>query len=446
MPAWLDTAHPRVTVVSHREVFGEAGRLPTFNSHAVESRLHHIPGLAEHFLYLHDDMFLGRTLPPTAFFHANGVAKFFASPVGFGLGQASAATGLDVAAGRNGAEMIAQRYGRTITAGTVQAPYPCQRSVLEEIESNSAARMEATASHRFRDRGDLAVLSSMQHHWAFMQARAVPGQIQREYVDTARPIAAVALSRLLRRRDADVFCLDDTGGDGPQRDEQRAMLGDFLAAYFPFRAPWERVAERVTEVITPSARRPAPVEERPEQERPEQERLKQEQSPEREQEPDEEPVGQASFAQRMISPLTRSGASWWRKWPAVGTRRHRRGRSRTARIRVRWTAAWRCRGRRAVGGSAPPPAPEAGAGSGARAVAARCARPSGTPRGRRTRSAGSGTRSGRPASTPRTPGIRPSPGHPTAAAGRPTSAASLRVSTCSYRGIWNLSTGIEAAS
>ena len=222
--------------------------------------------------------------------------------------------------------MIAQRYGRTITAGTVQAPYPCQRSVLEEIESNAAARMEATASHRFRDRGDLAVLSSMQHHWAFMQARAVPGQIQREYVDTARPIAALQLSRLLRRRDADVFCLDDTGGDGPQRDEQRAMLGDFLAAYYPFRAPWERVAERVTEAITPSARRPAPEEERPDEERPDEERPQQERGLEREQgvepEPDEEPAGQASFAQRMISPLTRSGASWWRKWPAAGTRRH----------------------------------------------------------------------------------------------------------------------------
>jgi hypothetical protein len=318
VPDWLDAAHPRVTVISHREIFGEAGRLPTFNSHAIESRLHHIPGLAEHFLYLNDDMFLGRPLAPTAFFHANGVAKFFASPARFGLGPAAGYDDLAAAAGRNGAEVIAQRFGRTVTDGAIPAPYPCQRSVLEEIESAAEARMEATAGHRFRDPGDLATLSSLQHHWAFMQARAVPGQIVHEYVDTARPVAALQLSRLLRRRGADVFCLDDTGPHGPEEAERRAMLRDFLGSYFPFRAPWEvgedRVAgaepptgpaaERITEPVAaaaPAARQP--------------------------EEPLAEPVGegseaQASFAQRMISPLTMSGSSWWRKWPALGIRRH----------------------------------------------------------------------------------------------------------------------------
>jgi len=184
--------------------------------------------------------------------------------------------------------------------------------------------MEATAGHRFRDPADLAVLSSLQHQWAFMQARAVPGQISHEYVDTAHPVAALHLSRLLRRRHAEVFCLDDTGAHGPEEAERRAMLGDFLGSYFPFRAPWElpeRVvadgepsadgaAERITEPIAPAARRP-PAEERtgPTDEQP------------------VEPVGegldpQASFAQRMISPLTISGSSWWRKWPAFGIRRH----------------------------------------------------------------------------------------------------------------------------
>ena len=40
--------------------------LPTHNSHAVESQLHHIPGIAEHFLYSNDDMFFGRPLQPVA--------------------------------------------------------------------------------------------------------------------------------------------------------------------------------------------------------------------------------------------------------------------------------------------------------------------------------------------------------------------------------------------
>ena len=41
-----------------------ADALPTFSSHAIESRLHHVPDLAEHFLYSNDDMFFGRPVDP----------------------------------------------------------------------------------------------------------------------------------------------------------------------------------------------------------------------------------------------------------------------------------------------------------------------------------------------------------------------------------------------
>ena len=48
-PGWL-TEHPLVTVVRSDEFFADPSVLPTHNSHAVESQLHRIPGLAEHFL------------------------------------------------------------------------------------------------------------------------------------------------------------------------------------------------------------------------------------------------------------------------------------------------------------------------------------------------------------------------------------------------------------
>src|SRR6185312_17566504 len=54
-PEWL-AEHPRVTIVRSEEFFADTSTLPTHNSHAVESQLHHIDGLAEHFLYSNDDM------------------------------------------------------------------------------------------------------------------------------------------------------------------------------------------------------------------------------------------------------------------------------------------------------------------------------------------------------------------------------------------------------
>src|SRR5690606_13050857 len=78
-PSWL-VDHPKLTVVSHREIFPDPSVLPTFNSHAIESCLHRIPGLSEHFLYLNDDVFLGREARPEDFFTLAGLAKVRLSP------------------------------------------------------------------------------------------------------------------------------------------------------------------------------------------------------------------------------------------------------------------------------------------------------------------------------------------------------------------------------
>lgn len=51
-------------VVHHSEI----GLSPVFNSHAIESRLHYIPGLSEHFIYVNDDLFVRRKLKPCHFF------------------------------------------------------------------------------------------------------------------------------------------------------------------------------------------------------------------------------------------------------------------------------------------------------------------------------------------------------------------------------------------
>ena len=78
VPDWLDTTNPRIRVIDHREIL-PAEVLPVFNSNAIISRLHHIPGLSEHFIYLNDDVMLGRPVGPESFFLANGIALVSAS-------------------------------------------------------------------------------------------------------------------------------------------------------------------------------------------------------------------------------------------------------------------------------------------------------------------------------------------------------------------------------
>jgi hypothetical protein len=59
----------RVRLVDHREIFsGFEEFLPTFNSESISSVLWRIPGLAEQFLYINDDMMLLRPVRPSDFF------------------------------------------------------------------------------------------------------------------------------------------------------------------------------------------------------------------------------------------------------------------------------------------------------------------------------------------------------------------------------------------
>lgn len=67
MPKWLNTAHPKLRLVQHRDYIPEQ-YLPTFNSNVIELWLHQIPGLSEHFVLFNDDMFLTAPVGPEDFF------------------------------------------------------------------------------------------------------------------------------------------------------------------------------------------------------------------------------------------------------------------------------------------------------------------------------------------------------------------------------------------
>ena len=50
--------HPRLTIITHEDIFENTAHLPTFSSPAIESNLWRIPGLSEKFLYFNDDVFI----------------------------------------------------------------------------------------------------------------------------------------------------------------------------------------------------------------------------------------------------------------------------------------------------------------------------------------------------------------------------------------------------
>ncbi len=67
LPAFLDINNPKLHIVKHSDFMPEK-YLPTFSSHAIEMNIHRIEGLAEHFVYFNDDMFITKPMNPEDFF------------------------------------------------------------------------------------------------------------------------------------------------------------------------------------------------------------------------------------------------------------------------------------------------------------------------------------------------------------------------------------------
>mmetsp|Transcript_34187 Transcript_34187/g.88262 ORF Transcript_34187/g.88262 Transcript_34187/m.88262 type:complete len:1149 (-) Transcript_34187:393-3839(-) len=79
IPNWLDLSHPRISIVTHEDIFLNRSHLPTFSSPAIETNLHRIPGLSKRFLYLNDDVMFGREVYPEDFYSPAGVYNVYLS-------------------------------------------------------------------------------------------------------------------------------------------------------------------------------------------------------------------------------------------------------------------------------------------------------------------------------------------------------------------------------
>jgi hypothetical protein len=239
-PAWL-AEHPRVRVVRSEEFFADPSVLPTHNSQAVESQLHHIAGLSEHFLYSNDDMFFGRPVSPDMFFSPGSVTKFIEANTRIGLGLNSAErSGFENAARVNRA-LLQQRFGRVTTRHLEHTAAPLRKSVLTEMEHEFADEFRATAASPFRAASNISVTNSLYHYYALMTGRAIVQEKAKVmYVDTTMVAGLASLSELLKKRSVDFFCLNDGSFPEVTDDERTAVVTDFLERYFPFKAPWER--------------------------------------------------------------------------------------------------------------------------------------------------------------------------------------------------------------
>ncbi|MFP8942693.1 stealth family protein [Streptomyces fenghuangensis] len=238
-PAWLNTAAPGITVVDHKEIFRSPDALPVFNSHAIGTQLHHIPGLSERYLYFNDDVFVGRPVTAKRFFHGNGIARLPFSPFQLGLGDPHPDEPAPNSAGKNVRRLLLESHGRFITNKFMHTPHPQIRAVMREIEEKYAQDVERTSRSRFRATTDIAMGATFHHHYAYLTGRAVPGKFSFRYVDIGRDDAEEKLAELESTRRFDFFCLNDVDVPDEEREKVADRVRTFLEGYFPYPSPFE---------------------------------------------------------------------------------------------------------------------------------------------------------------------------------------------------------------
>ncbi|MGO2861524.1 MAG: stealth family protein [Brevibacterium sp.] len=237
IPSWLDLDHPKIKLVSHAGIYDDPNHLPTFNSNSIISRLHHIPGLSEHFIYLNDDVMFGKPVRPQDFFLPTGLTKVFPSRNHRPFGTATSEDGPHFNLTRNIRQLLEAEFGITVTRAIKHTPYALLKSVQFEMEERFRVAFERTWASRFRHHEDI-VADQLYHYYSQIVGKAVATSITYRYINIRDENYRWVMRDTLRQRNRSTLCLNDAPVEEvePLSDDEVAT---FLESYFPWKSTFE---------------------------------------------------------------------------------------------------------------------------------------------------------------------------------------------------------------
>jgi hypothetical protein len=246
-PPWLDTNQPGVTLVDHKDIFKDESCLPTFNSHAIESQLHHIKGLSEHYIYCNDDFLFLNFTEPGDYYLRNGHGKVFNSnKVFIPLAETDTNNSAIDNAAINGQRILASEFGIWCRSKLKHAPYPQRKSIIEEIENKYPDVFRATMASRFRSITDLSVASSLAQHYGYYAGFSVASTISYNYLSTSDKLFWAKAKYIVNRGSARMpkcFCINDTGHHGTREEGKLTgdqAIVDLMEQLLPFKSRFEK--------------------------------------------------------------------------------------------------------------------------------------------------------------------------------------------------------------
>jgi hypothetical protein len=233
-PDWLNIDDPRLKIVTHEEIFKKPEYLPTFNSYAIESQIHRIPGLSERFIFFNDDMFFGAPVEVSDFFDDSGRARVF---YGDRLRESwlnLADEGHKYAASwRNTRDVLKSRENYVITHNLSHQAKPMLKSLMYDTEEHYSDLFDEQTKRRLSST-DTYALFGLAAYYGLLTDRCVSSNISDGFVlwENGTKHRLNKLNKI-RKTNPKLFCVNNL-----DRSDFEMWL-DFAEEYYPQKSQLE---------------------------------------------------------------------------------------------------------------------------------------------------------------------------------------------------------------
>jgi len=241
MPSWVREDTDRVVLVDHSETFPNMDYLPNFNSNAIETTVTNIKGLSEHYVYLCDDMFLGRETAYTDFFTEDGKAI---------IDKRCALDQMVVKQGKP--NVLGFRFPPTVNEFYPHVPLPQIKSVVKQFNQTYPDFIEWIRRTKKRIFGAEYNLNHpcQQIHYPickFMLAKNMAVLKDNSGIDNAFFAMNDHLHNFVSCVLDDIyvvhplfFCINDDEEDPDKRTIMKELMLDFFQLYYPNKPDFEK--------------------------------------------------------------------------------------------------------------------------------------------------------------------------------------------------------------
>ncbi len=239
-PEWLNIDNDRIVLVNHNEIYKDKEALPVFNSSSIETQLHHIEGLSEHFIYFNDDFMLTDFCVPNDFFFANGIMKYFPSDTRVFESDIDDSREEYLIADRNAISLIKEDFGKSGNDVMLHCPYPSRKSILSLLEDRFESEFAKCAKERFRSKNDLRPIAFMQYHYGFLRGLAIPSSLTHRYLALYKDTIDRQFNGVFVTRKYKTICINDVAVPTERLSAVNELTIQFLESYFPFESSFEK--------------------------------------------------------------------------------------------------------------------------------------------------------------------------------------------------------------